>query len=124
MHALAYPLGARFHLPHGLSNALMLPTVMRFNLVAAAATYAELLPWVFPSASLQGGVQEQAAELVAGMEALIARVGLPRRLRDVGIDEADIPMLAADAVKQTRLLVNNPRVVELQDATDIYRQAW
>lgn len=124
VHALAYPLGARFHLSHGLSNALMLPSVMRFNLQASATAYAQLLPFAFPEASQQGDAETQAHTFVAELEALIERIGLPRRLRDVGIDEGQIPNLAADAMQQTRLLVNNPRALGLDDARDIYRRAW
>lgn len=124
VHALAYPLGTRFHLPHGLTNALMLPTVMRFNLPAAAEQYAQLLPCAFARVQAQGDAQSRAEQFIALLEELIERVGLPRRLRDVGIKEEHLDMLAADAMKQTRLLVNNPRTLDQQDAADIYRQAW
>ncbi len=124
VHALAYPLGTRFHLPHGLTNALMLPAVMRFNLPAAAGQYAELLPCAFPDAPAQGDEQARAEQFIDLLEELIARVGLPKRLREVGIKEEHIVVLAADAMKQTRLLVNNPRPLMLQDAELIYSQAW
>jgi len=124
VHALAYPLGARFHLPHGLTNALMLPAVLRFNLPAATAQYAQLLPHAFPAARVSGDAASDAAAFIAAIEALIDRVALPRRLRDVGIGAADLAMLADDAMKQTRLLVNNPRVVGLEDARAIYRASW
>lgn len=118
VHALAYPLGARFHLPHGLTNALMLPSVLRFNLPAAREAYAELLAAAFP------GTEGGAEEFIAELENLIRVVKLPQRLRDVGIPADRIEGLAADAMKQTRLLVNNPRPVTLDDAVAIYREAW
>lgn len=124
VHALAYPLGARFHLPHGLSNALMLPTVMRFNLAHAAQAYAQLHACAFPDIAASGDAAARAETFVASIERLIERLQLPRRLRDVGIGEQHIDMLAADAMKQTRLLVNNPRAVQLEDAAAMYRQAW
>ncbi len=124
VHALAYPLGARFHLPHGLTNALMLPTVLRFNLPHAADAYAQLHACAFPDIAAAGDPPAQAGTFVASIEALIERLQLPRRLRDVGIEEGHIDMLAADAMKQTRLLINNPRAVRLEDAAAIYRQAW
>ena len=124
VHALAYPLGTRFHLPHGLTNALMLPAVMRFNLPAAAEQYAQLLPCAFPESQAQGDAQARAEQFIVLLEGLIERVGLPKRLREVGIKEEHIDMLAADAMKQTRLLVNNPRPLDLQDAQHIYSQAW
>ncbi len=124
VHALAYPLGARFHLPHGLTNALMLPAVMRFNLPAAAQPYADLLGFAFPDVDGGRTVQSRAEGFIGALERLIDRVKLPRRLRDVGIGQEQIELLASDAMKQTRLLVNNPRPLQLADAAEIYRQVW
>lgn len=123
VHALAYPIGGRFHIPHGLSNALVLAQVMRFNAPEAMAEYAVLGPHVFPDLP-QGGAQETCAAFIDGMVELSARLGLPPRLRDVGIGEQALPGMAADAMKQTRLLVNNPREVTEADALAIYRAAW
>lgn len=115
VHALAYPLGARFHVPHGLSNALVLGPVLRFNLVVAAALYAEL------GALLGHG---DAAGFVAQMSGLSGRLGLPTRLRELGVAQADLPQLAADAMLQTRLLINNPRPLGEADALALYQEAW
>ncbi len=117
VHALAYPIGGRYHVPHGLSNALVLPHVLRFNAPAAAAEYAALAPHAFPGPG-------EVPDLAEGFAALAARIGLPPRLRDVGVPEVDLPGCAADAMKQTRLLVNNPRPVTEADALAIYRAAW
>jgi alcohol dehydrogenase class IV len=120
VHALAYPIGGHFGVPHGLSNALVLPHVLRFNASACEDTYAELAPHVFPD--LEGRATAVAfAEAMAG---LCSRVGLQPRLRDVGIPQDAVPLLAEDAMKQTRLLVNNPRPVSLEDARAIYEAAW
>ncbi len=116
VHALAYPLGGHFHIPHGLSNALVLPDVLRFNAPAAGDAYRELAAIIFPSAP--------ETPLSEGLAALSSRLGLPPRLRDAGVPRGAIPTLAADAMKQTRLLVNNPRPVTLADATAIYEAAW
>ncbi|MEQ1691100.1 MAG: iron-containing alcohol dehydrogenase [Gemmatimonas sp.] len=123
VHALAYPIGGHFGVAHGLSNALVLLPVLRFNLPVARALYAEL------SQSLRrdGG---QACRDVSGeafIEAMaeqVAQLGLERSLRDVRIQEADLPMLASDAMKVQRLLVNNPRDVSYDDALMLYRQAF
>lgn len=123
VHALAYPIGGRFHVPHGLSNALVLPHVLAFNAPAAAAAYAELAPHIFPALT-GGGTQDLAARFAAELAALTRRLGLQTRLRDVGIGEADLPTMAADAMKQTRLLVNNPRELREADALAIYRAAY
>jgi alcohol dehydrogenase class IV len=120
VHALAYPIGGHFGVPHGLSNALVLPHVLRFNADACAAAYAELAPCAFPE--LQG--RATASAFVDAIAALCAKVGLQPRLRDLGIPEDAVPMLAADAMKQTRLLVNNPRPLALEDARTIYEAAW
>ena len=123
VHALAYPIGGHFHIPHGLSNALMLPHVLRFNAETAAAAYAEIAPCAFPELE-EVGSQARAAVFADKLAGLSRRCGLQQRLRDVGIPDGDLPMLAQDAMKQTRLLVNNPRPLTERDALAIYRQAW
>ncbi|MEL6363528.1 MAG: iron-containing alcohol dehydrogenase [Pseudomonadota bacterium] len=122
VHALAYPLGGVFHIPHGLSNALMLESVMRFNAPECAALYSELEAALDPSAVGSDG--ERADRFVARMARLCDEAGVQRRLRDVGVSHNDLPRLAADAMLQTRLLVNNPRPVDESDARALYEQAW
>lgn len=116
VHALAYPLGARFHLPHGLSNALLLPSVLRFNRGAVEGDYARLGQVIFGDST--------ADALIAGFERLGPDLGLPARLSAVGIGESDLPVMAHDAMAQTRLLQNNPRPVSEADALAIYRAAF
>lgn len=123
VHALAYPIGGHYKVPHGLSNALVLPHVLRFNAEVAPLAYAELLPHVFPQVS-DTGVGDAAVKFVEGMEALSRACGLPQNLRDVGIKKEALPMLACDAMNQTRLLVNNPRPVDEAAALAIYEAAW
>jgi len=122
VHALAYPIGGHFHVSHGLSNSLVLPHVLRFNLSAAAKAYAELAPIVFPAIA-PGAPQAMAAAMIEGFETLIPSLGLETRLTQVGIEAAHVPMMAEDAMKQTRLLVNNPREVTYDDAAAIYSGA-
>ena len=121
VHALAYPIGGIFHVPHGLSNALVLPHVMRFNAGHAAAHYAELAEIVAPGS--QGSDEARSHALIAALEGLATRVGIATTLREVGITEADLDRLADDAMLQTRLLVNNPRDVLRDDARAIYAAA-
>ncbi|MGR3801839.1 iron-containing alcohol dehydrogenase [Marinibacterium profundimaris] len=123
VHALAYPIGSLFHVPHGLSNALVLAQVMRFNAPACSAQYAELAPHIFPDIDTARDSQAITAELIDRLAALNTELGLDPGLRSVGISEDDIDKLASDAMNQTRLLVNNPREVSLDDARQIYTAA-
>ncbi len=116
VHALAYPLGGHYHIPHGLCNSLVLPSVLRFNMPEAEAFYAELAPLVTD--------KRGALALIAELEAIIVDCGLPATLSAANVPEDDLPMLAEDAMLQQRLLVNNPRDVALEDALEIYRAAY
>jgi len=123
VHALAYPLGGHYKVAHGLSNALVLPDVLRFNVVEKPEPYAEIGPYAFPDLA-DMKTEEAATALADEMAALSKRCGLPQRLRDVGGEKSALPMLARDAMNQTRLLVNNPREVREADALAIYSAAW
>lgn len=120
VHALAYPIGARFHVPHGLSNSLVLAPVMRFNLEVAHSMYSELGEIVTPNAV--GSSIERASQLVDYLAELPSVLGLPQRLRQVGIAESDLNQLADDAMLQTRLLMNSPKEITRQDAFEIYSE--
>ncbi len=122
VHALAYPIGGIFHVPHGLSNALVLPHVLRFNAPVAAAQYAELATIALPKVT--GSDEARCNVLIAHLEELACATGIERCLHQVGISEADIPRLTKDAMLQTRLLVNNPREVTEQDIVAIYTAAF
>ena len=123
VHALAYPIGGHYKVPHGLSNALVLPQVLRFNAVTAPQSYAEIAVCAFPDLA---GLSPQAAAtaFAEAMADLSKRCGLQQRLRDLGIKRGALPMLAGDAMNQTRLLVNNPRTVTQADALAIYEAVW
>lgn len=123
VHALAYPLGGLHHLPHGLSNALMLRHVLEHNAEAARELYAELAPIVDPGCEL-AGAQGRVRSLIEGLERLCLATGLKLKLRDHGIARDDAPRLAREAMKQTRLLVNNPCEITESDAQRLYEAAW
>ncbi len=122
VHALSYPLGSMFHLAHGLSNALLLPYVMKFNIPAATKRYADV--------AVALGCNREADDLstaLAGVEkikSLIAECGVPDKLSKLNIPREAIPQMAEDALKITRLLNNNPREVTLSDAIAIYEEAY
>ena len=123
VHALAYPLGGLHHLPHGLTNALMLRHVLAHNLEAARDHYAELAEVVEPDCAVQGS-QARAALLIERLDELAGKSGLALRLRDHGIAFDEAPLLAREAMKQTRLLVNNPCEISESDAQWLYEAAW
>jgi alcohol dehydrogenase len=121
VHALAYPVGGIFHVPHGLSNSLVLPHVLRFNMPDAYRHYAELADIAAPAAT--GSDEARAEALIAAMQQIAARTRIATTLREVGIAEHDLDRLADDAMLQTRLLGNNPREVTRDDARAIYAAA-
>lgn len=126
VHALAYPIGGTFHVSHGLSNSLVLPNVLKFNSVDvnAAKDYSELAQHVFPDLDTNKGTQAVCAEFIEKIENLSKRLGLPQKLREVNIPEEACVKMASDAMKQTRLLVNNPRELTEADALNIYKATW
>jgi alcohol dehydrogenase class IV len=121
VHALAYPIGGIFHVPHGLSNSLVLPHVLRFNAPQAAPLYAELAGIAVPDAS--GSDEARTEALIVAMQQTARLTGIQTTLAQVGIKEADLDRLADDAMLQTRLLGNNPRDVSRADARAIYAAA-
>ena len=122
VHALAYPLGARHHIPHGLPNALMLIPVLQFNAPVAAPYYAELAAVIGEEVS--GNMEKDAAIFIAAMVRIIAESGAPKKLRDVDIPAETLAILAQDAMQQTRLLDNNPVLLTADDALRLYQHAF
>jgi alcohol dehydrogenase class IV len=121
VHALAYPIGGIVHVPHGLSNSLVLPHVLRFNLSHATCHYAELAAIVAPDAT--GTEEARGAAFIGAMQQIAGITGIATSLQQVGISAADLDRLADDAMLQTRLLGNNPREVTRADARAIYAAA-
>jgi len=123
VHAFAYPLGGEFHIAHGLSNTLMLPYVMRYNIIGCPDKFAQMARAF--GEPMEGRSELDAAEAaVKFVERLSDDLRVPRRLRAVGIPESAIPQMAESAMKVTRLLVNNPRKITLEDAVAIYKSAY
>jgi alcohol dehydrogenase class IV len=124
VHALAYPLGGIYHIPHGLSNALVLPHVMAFNAPNCLDEYNTLAPCIFPELTEIKIPQERVDQLIVRIAQLSKDLGLQTTLREMDIAEEALSTLASEAMKQTRLLVNNPRNVDEQAALEIYRSAF
>lgn len=123
VHALAYPLGGHYHLPHGLTNSLVLAPVLEFNLPQAEALYAELGRAVLPELAGAGN-KVAASAFVAAIRERVAAMPYAQTLRDCNVKQDDLPMLARDAMNVQRLLVNNPRDVAYEDALAIYQTAY
>ena len=124
VHALAYPLGGNYHIPHGLTNSLVLPYVLRFNGPVAGDLYAEIAPVIMSERRLPSDPIEITGVLADYFLALAGSLGLQTSLRQMGILEVDLPMLARESMLQERLLINNPRELSFTDALNIYQQAY
>jgi alcohol dehydrogenase class IV len=122
VHALSYPLGSLYHLPHGLSNALLLPYVMEYNMEASPSRYADVA--VALGCKRADDDTATAKRGVEKIKELIQQCGLPLRLREVGVKEETIPEMAAAAMKIQRLLKNNPRELTEHDAVTIFKEAF
>lgn len=123
VHALAYPLGGRYHISHGVSNALLLPHVMEVNKMACIERFSDIAQAL--GEPVQGLSQHEAAErVIARLYRLCAEVNIPARLRELNIPESDLPSLAEEASGVERLLRNNPRTLSLDDILGIYQAAY
>ncbi|HEY0848037.1 MAG TPA: iron-containing alcohol dehydrogenase [Noviherbaspirillum sp.] len=123
VHALAYPLGGHYHLPHGLTNALVLLPVLEFNLPAAEKLYAELGRAILPTGAFANDT-DAARAFIDAMRKLVVEMPFEQDLKSAGVPEGDLEMLAKDAMNVQRLLVNNPRDVTYEDALAIYRAVY
>lgn len=123
VHSLSYPLGGRYGVPHGLANTVLLPAVMRFNLPGALekfAALAEAMGEVVDELSLR----DAALCAVDAVEDLIFDCGVDSSLETLGVEEDDLQGLAEEAMTVARPLANNPRRISMQDAVEIYHDAY
>jgi alcohol dehydrogenase class IV len=122
IHALSYPLGTGFHVPHGHANALVAGPVLRFNMPAAETEYARLSRLLLPGRSFQSDTTA-ALGLIEEMERMLKASGLKTRLSEVGVTEAAIPAMAQEVVTGiSRLLATNPRDMTADDVARLYRE--
>jgi len=123
VHALSYPLGGKYHIAHGVSNAILLVPVMRFNLKdeAFCARLAEAHDACYPANTL-ASCSEKACALIDRMDEIVRHLDIPTCLREFNVPESDLETLVEAGMQVTRLLVNNMRPVTAEDAREIYRQ--
>ncbi len=122
VHALSYPLGGRFHVPHGVANAVMLPWVMEYNMLACLPRFRDIACAL--GETVEGlSAREVAVKAVGAMRQLADDVGLPQHLSDLDISADAIEELTEGALTQTRLLANNPRKLTHDDIYQIYLNA-
>ena len=122
VHAMSHPLGARFDVPHGVANAVLLPYVMEWNLIAGMETYPQIGEALGePVMGLPP--REAAAAAVEAVRQLAADVGIPERLRDLGVTRDAIPALSDDAMKSGNVLVN-PRLTRREDIVHLFERAF
>jgi alcohol dehydrogenase class IV len=123
VHALAYPLGAFFDVPHGLANALMLPYVLEYNYPGDINKFARIARAL--GEKTEGHSNRYTAALaVKAVQALARDIGIPQTLKDLKIPEDSIPEMAEAAMKVKRPLMNNPRPMTAKVAEDIYQKAF
>jgi alcohol dehydrogenase class IV len=121
VHALAYPLGGKFKIPHGVANSMLLPHVMKFNMDAIEERLSLVAePMGIDTRELTA--REAAEKVVEKIVEWTNLLEIPQNLKEYGVTEEDVSSLAISASKVTRLLNNNPKELSLEDMETIYRK--
>jgi alcohol dehydrogenase len=122
-HAMAYPLGSAYHVPHGMANALLLPAVLEYNMPSDLAKYARIAEAL--GEPVAGLAPRQAAErAVQAVRSLCLDVGLPAGLREVGVPEDALAGFVDGTLSAARLVDNNPRRPTREAVLEVYRQSY
>jgi len=123
VHALGFPLGSRFHVPHGVANGLLLPYVMECNLPANLPKYAVIAQML--GERIEGLSLREAAERgVKAAKTLAIDINIPLHLQDLGVPREALEGMAVATMDVTRLLANNPKKLALDDVRAIWENAW
>ena len=120
VHALSYPLGGKYHIPHGVSNAILLAPVMRFNEVACRDRLAKAYDRCIRGTA--GSTEEKSAAVIARLEQIVDHLDIPTSLAQFGVTGDNLEDLVASGMEVTRLLRNNMREVTPDDARRIYQE--
>lgn len=123
VHALAYPLGGKFKVPHGIANSVLLPYVMQFNIITDDKKFA-LIAEAMGENVINLTDSQAATKMVKNMVNLIEEIGIPNNIKQFGVAESDILSMAEEASKIDRLLRNNPRIPSLEEIETIYKNAY
>lgn len=119
VHALSYPLGGKYHIPHGVSNAMLLAPVMRFNEPVCRRLFAEAYDRLAPEAEA-AAEEQKSGWVVKRMEEIVERLHIPTSLKELGIGNGDLDSLVEAGMGVQRLLGNNMRPVTAEDARKLY----
>jgi 1,3-propanediol dehydrogenase len=122
VHAMAHPLGGRFDVPHGVANAILLPLVMRFNLIACLEKFGQVAQALGEKVEGFSAVDTGKKAVEAIMQ-LSADIGIPDHLSEVGVKTEGLPQMAADAMNMKRAIGCNPRVVKQEEVEKLYQEA-
>ena len=120
VHALSYPLGGKYHIPHGVANAIMLVPVLKFNSRACAGEFSEIYDAVFGEKQIPA--EEKCSRVIERIRTIIANLSLPTTLNGYGVGREDLDVLAGSGMEVTRLLNNNKRIVRYEDAVKLYSE--
>jgi len=120
VHALSYPLGGKYHIPHGVSNAILLTPVMRFNEPVIKEQLAVVYDRVVRGGNPHLPVDEKSKAILAELERIVEVLEIPTSLKTFNVPEHDLEGLVEAGMQVTRLLVNNRREVTPEDARNIY----
>lgn len=121
VHALSYPLGGKFHIPHGVSNAILLAHIMRFNKEACIDQFSVLCDTICPSIANENK-STKAEYVIEQIEDIVSAIKIPTDLKEFGVSYSDLDFLVEAGSKQTRLLVNNQKEMSLSDIRMIYEK--
>lgn len=120
VHALSYPLGGKYHIAHGVSNAILLAPVMRFNEPVCRDKFAEVYDRCVHTVHNCTTMEEKSAYILAWMERIVKELNIPTSLKEFGVPAEGVDGLVEAGMKVQRLLVNNMRLVTAEDAKNLY----